>query len=218
LAAFHAGLEGIQKALLDGLARVPAAPVSAATATPPTVPAMDWTPMVQGLESLRTAILERPPVALPVPPAAPLPVPPAVERVAGEPRDSLLAEKLSEGLAALGEDLTRAVSVTHSSTLAERVDSLSHELEMIHSTLATLKDLAGQQRDHLRGAQELLATRARQGTVEFELTEDMLKNERAFLERFHEVLAKTERAATPAPVSGAGSNPETLPPRIEPSP
>jgi len=100
--------------------------------------------------------------------------------------------------------------VTHSTAMAERVDSLSHELEMIHSTLATLKDLAGQQRDHLRGAQELLAARARQGTVEFEVTQDMLTNERAFLERFHEVLAKTDRSPDPSVPAAPVSEPPKL--------
>ena len=74
-----------------------------------------------------------------------------------------------------------------------RMDSLSHELEMIHSTLATLKDLASQQRDHLRTAQELLAIRAKQGTVELEVTQEMLANERAFMDRFHEVLDQVQK-------------------------
>jgi hypothetical protein len=69
---------------------------------------------------------------------------------------------------------------------------------MIHSTLATLKDLAEQQRNHLRDAQELLATRARQGTVEIDLTQEMLSNERAFLEKFHEVLSQTKPEDPPA--------------------
>ncbi|MBL9174332.1 MAG: hypothetical protein JNL10_12410, partial [Verrucomicrobiales bacterium] len=69
----------------------------------------------------------------------------------------------------------------------------SHELEMIHSTLATLKDLAAQQRDHLQAAQELLATRARQGTVEVEVTQEMLANERAFMERLQTVLESAQR-------------------------
>lgn len=158
LAAFHAGLEGIQNTLQTGLARA-------------------FTP---------------PPAVIPVPSQE-------VTLARDEAREAVLAERLTEGLAALREDLTRAVAVTHSTAMAERVDSLSHELEMIHSTLATLKDLAGQQRDHLRSAQDLLAARARQGTVEFEVTQDMLTNERAFLERFHEVLAKTDRAPEPPP-------------------
>ncbi|MBN8246341.1 MAG: hypothetical protein J0L84_02720 [Verrucomicrobia bacterium] len=64
---------------------------------------------------------------------------------------------------------------------------------MIHSTLASLKDLASQQRDHLRAAGELLATRAKQGTVEVEITQEMLANERAFMERFHQVLEQAQK-------------------------
>jgi hypothetical protein len=58
--------------------------------------------------------------------------------------------------------------------------------------LASLKDLARQQRDHLKNAQELLATRAKQGTVEVELTQEMLSNERAFMERFQQVLDEAQ--------------------------
>ncbi len=71
--------------------------------------------------------------------------------------------------------------------------SLMHEMEMLHSTLATLKDLAAQQRDHLKSSQDLLQTRTQQGVVEIQLTQEMLTNERAFLEKFHEVLASTEQ-------------------------
>ena len=108
-----------------------------------------------------------------------------------------MATQLGEGLKALREDLSRAITAVHSGTMADKVESLSHELEMIHSTLATLKDVAAQQRDHLRSAQELLATRARQGTVEIDLTQEMLTNEQAFLERFHQVLADAQRDPEP---------------------
>ena len=64
---------------------------------------------------------------------------------------------------------------------------------MIHSTLATLKDLAAQQRDHLRTAEELLVTRAKQGTIEVEVTQEMLANERAFMERVHQVLEDVQK-------------------------
>jgi hypothetical protein len=64
---------------------------------------------------------------------------------------------------------------------------------MIHSTLATLKDLAAQQRNHLRAAEELLVARAKQGTIEVELTQEMLANERAFMERVHQVLEDAQK-------------------------
>lgn len=78
---------------------------------------------------------------------------------------------------------------------------------MIHSTLATLKDLSAQQRDRLRDAQELLAMRARQGTVELEVTQEMLGNERAFLERVHEVISQAQRSPEKP------EEPPPLPPR-----
>jgi hypothetical protein len=114
---------------------------------------------------------------------------------------------LADGLKALREDLSKAITAVHSGTMAEKVESLSHELEMIHSTLASLKDVAAQQRDHLRQAQELLATRAKQGVVEFELTQEMLSNERAFLDQFHRAIEQSQRPPpSPAPV------PPPLPP------
>ncbi|MFU8892892.1 MAG: DNA repair ATPase [Luteolibacter sp.] len=70
-----------------------------------------------------------------------------------------------------------------------KLRSVLHELEMMHSTLATLKDLAAAQRDHLDGARRLLDERARQGSIEIEVTQDLLANEAAFLEHFHTALA-----------------------------
>ncbi len=101
--------------------------------------------------------------------------------------------QLGEGLKALGEDLSRSLQAAQTPAITGKIDSLSHELEMIHSTMATLKDLAAQQRDHLKNAQELLATRAKQGTVEVEITQEMLANERAFMERFQQVLDQAQK-------------------------
>jgi len=64
---------------------------------------------------------------------------------------------------------------------------------MVHSTLATLKDLAARQRDHLNDARKLLDERARQGSVEIEVTQDLLANESAFLEHFHNALAQARK-------------------------
>ena len=148
---------------------------------------VDLTQLGQGLEALRETLkagLQRP--------AAKEPSERASRSAASE-----LAAQLGEGLKALREDLSRAITAVHSGTMADKVESLSHELEMIHSTLATLKDVAAQQRDHLRAAQELLAARAKQGTVEIDLTQEMLTNEQAFLERFHQVLAEAQREPEP---------------------
>lgn len=99
---------------------------------------------------------------------------------------------LADEFRAMREDLTRAISSVHSGTTAERLASVSHEMKMLHSMLATLKDVASQQRNHLRNVEELLVTRARQGTVELELTQEMLTNEQAFLERVQQVIAEVQ--------------------------
>jgi hypothetical protein len=71
--------------------------------------------------------------------------------------------------------------------------SVLHELEMVHSTLSTLKDLASRQREHLDDARRLLGERARQGSVEIEITQDLLANESAFLEHVHKALSEAKK-------------------------
>ena len=66
-------------------------------------------------------------------------------------------------------------------------------MEMVHSTLATLKDMAAKQRDHLQKSQELLETRAKQGSVEVEVTQEMLGNESVFLEHFQKAIAEAQK-------------------------
>lgn len=188
LSGFQSGLEAIQQTLAGALATPPPppqvvvdlAPVNeslkalqelakadgrAAGAAPAVN--LDLAPIGRGLESLREALVER--LANP---SAPPP-----------------GDRLADGLAALREDLGRAITAVHSGTVAEAMKRMEHELEMVHGTLASLRDLAAQQRDHLRTAEDLLAARAKQGVVEFEVTQEMLANERAFLERFHQALA-----------------------------
>lgn len=80
-----------------------------------------------------------------------------------------------------------------------RMRSVLHELEMVHATLASLRDMAGQQRDYLQSAREQLAVRAKQGVIEFEVTDEMLANEKQFLDRFQEILANRETPAAPEP-------------------
>ena len=141
LSGFQAGLESIQETLEKQLSK----------SQPP---ALDLAPLGHSLESLRATIEQRLKA-------------PDRETVQSKPGDGEIAAQVGEGLKAFREDLTRAISALQTtSSSSTQVASLSHELEMIHSTLATLKDLAAQQRDHLRNAQELLATRAKQGTVE----------------------------------------------------
>lgn len=175
LSQFQSGLESIQSTIASAVAR-PQAPVT-----------VDLGTLGQSLELLRTSLEERLTRVLSA--ATPPPAPASAMPVGIE----ALGAQLGEGLRALGADLSRAVGAAQGGATASKVDSLSHELEMIHSTLVTLKDLASQQRDHLHAAQELLATRARQGTVEVEVTQELLANERAFMERLQTVLEAAQR-------------------------
>jgi hypothetical protein len=175
LSQFQSGLESIQSTIASAVTR-PQAPVT-----------VDLGTLGQSLELLRATLEERLTRVLSA--ATPAPVPASVLPAGIE----TLGAQLGEGLRALGAELSRAVGAAQGGATASKVDSLSHELEMIHSTLATLKDLAAQQRDHLHAAQELLATRARQGTVEVEVTQEMLANERAFMERLQTVLEAAQR-------------------------
>jgi len=201
LAGFQAGLEAIQETLAGAVARPPLPPSVVVNLEPvnrslealhsllerkpqdagtPVAAAMDLTPIARSLESLRDALTQR--LSTPAP----------------APEPAALREPLTAGLQALREDLGRAISAVHSGTMADAMKRMEHELEMVHSTLATLKDIAARQRDHLRTAEELLAVRAKQGVVEFEVTQEMLANERAFLDKFHQVLASRPEAEPPA--------------------
>jgi hypothetical protein len=100
---------------------------------------------------------------------------------------------IASALGDLRSDLTKAVSTANESASSDRMKSLMHELEMVHSTLATLKNLAALQRDQLQASRELLETRAKQGSLEIEITQDLLGNEAAFLEKFHEAIAEARR-------------------------
>lgn len=182
LSGFQAGLEAIQDTLQQGISRPPAPAV------------LELGPIAQSLDALRTTVEKR--LARPASPEAP-----------GKSDARLMAAQLGEGLAALREDLSRAITAVHSGTMADAMKRMEHEMEMVHSTLATLKDLTEQQRNHLREAQELLATRARQGTVEIDLTQEMLSNERAFLEKFHQVLAETQGAEDSGQAAGSEAAP-----------
>ncbi len=94
----------------------------------------------------------------------------------------------------------------------ERLHVVNHELEMVHTTLASLRDMATKQRDYLQGAREELATRAKQGVIEIEMTDEMLGNEKQFLDKFQEALANRQapKEATPA---SKKPEPEKLPAR-----
>jgi hypothetical protein len=97
---------------------------------------------------------------------------------------------IGQAIEALRADLAKANAEETTGSTPPKLRSVLHELEMMHSTLATLKDLAATQRDHLDDARKLLDERARQGNVEIEVTQELLANEAAFLEHFHNALAK----------------------------
>jgi hypothetical protein len=186
LAQFQTGLEGIQNTLASAANR-PKEPV-----------VLDVSALGQSLDSLRTSLEERLACVIAAATPAPQPVTPVAPASSSAADLERVGAHLRDGLKVLGENLARSIQTAQSPAPANgldgKVESLSHELEMIHSTLSTLKDLAMQQRDHLRNAQELLATRAKQGTVELEITQDMLANEHAFMERFQRVLDEAQKS------------------------
>jgi len=215
LAAFQTGLEAIGQTLQSGLSREPApvrvdlAPVERslgaietalqkqaaqpAAAAPASIN-LDLTPVSRGLEALRKAVVEQ-------------------LRAASEPAAGAgavgggLSAQLSEGLLGLREDLSRAITAVHSGTMADAMKRMEHEMEMVHSTLATLKDIAARQRDHVRNVEEMLVARAKEGTVELQLTQEMLENEQAFLEKFQQAIAGAQQPDPKRPPALPGAQP-----------
>lgn len=173
LVAFHTGLQSIQETLEKQLGR-PAAPV-----------AVDLGSLGAGLEALRATIERRFPAEI----AAPA-------RDGGAKSHGSTTRGLDDGVKALAEALGRALTTARSDTEAQKIDTLWHELEAIRTTLARLKGVASQRRHYLQSAQEMLAARAKQGAFAVELTQEMLTNERAFLEKFDEAF---ESAPKPPP-------------------
>jgi len=165
------GLEALQAAMENQSARPQAAP------QPVTI---DLGPLSQSLEALRATVEKR--LAQP-----------AKKDAAGDGSFTLLAEKLGEGLNALRHDLSKAIVTGQTGTASDAMKRMEHEMEMVHSTLATLKDMAARQRDHLRTSQELLETRAKQGSLEIDVTQEMLSNEAAFLEHFQKAIADAQK-------------------------
>lgn len=174
LSGFQSGLEGIQKVMADSLSKPP----------PPAPPApqvtIDLAPLEKHLEALRATVDQR--LAQP-----------GKKDDNGHGDFNAVAAKLGEGLNALRADLSRAISVVHTGTMAEAMKRMEHEMEMVHSTLASLKDMAARQRDHLQKSQELLETRAKQGSLEIDVTQDMLSGEGNFLEQFQQAIEEAQR-------------------------
>jgi hypothetical protein len=94
--------------------------------------------------------------------------------------------------------------------VTERLRVVNHELEMVHATLASLRDMATKQRDYLQGAREELAARAKQGVIEIEMTDEMLANEKQFLDKFQQALAN--RQITKEDIEAGKAEAEERPP------
>jgi hypothetical protein len=109
------------------------------------------------------------------------------------PQIALNLEPLERGLAEFRRDVSQSIAAAQAGSMADKLDRINHEIEMLHSTLSTLKDMAARQRDHLVKARELLDTRAKQGVVEIDVTQEMLANQQAFLEQFHKVLQERKK-------------------------
>jgi hypothetical protein len=127
-----------------------------------------------------------------------------LQRRHGGPSEAALPDSgalLAAEFRAMREELARSISAVHAGATAERLAAVSHEMRILYNMLATLKEVAGQQRNHLRNVENLLTTRARDGTVELELTQEMLSNEQAFLERVQQVIAEAQQPASSKPSS-----------------
>lgn len=203
LSGFQSGLEGIQQVIASQLNK---------PAPPPPQVNVDMTPVGKGLEALQAALEKQfarpqatpPPVAIDLGPLSQSLealrasvekrlAQPAKKDDAGDGNFNQLTAKLGEGLNALRQDLSQAIAAVHTGTVGDAMKRMEHEMEMVHSTLATLKDMAARQRDHLRTSQELLETRAKQGSLEIDVTQEMLSNEGAFLEHFQKAIAEAQK-------------------------
>jgi hypothetical protein len=173
LATFQGGLESIRDTLDQRLS---------AAAKPEEKSAVDADVLAKTIEALRLSLESRPSQA-----------------AAGGGDIGVLVKQFTDGMKALRVELSRALRTAHSGQLAQKVDSLTHELEMIHSTMSSVEDLARQHRDQIRLSQELLAARAKQGTLEVEVTQEMLENQSIFLRRFNEALAASKQPPAPKP-------------------
>jgi hypothetical protein len=118
-------------------------------------------------------------------------------RVAGQ--IALLGENLHRATTVLEQGLRPSAPAASEPELYARWRNLEHEIEMVHATLAAVQDLAIQQREKLEAARAELARRAKQGVVEFELTDEMLQNQQVFLEEFQAAMRRRRGGEDPPP-------------------
>ncbi len=181
LSSVQAGLEAIQATMEKQLSK------------PQPQFVVDFSPLQPGLESLRAAIESQSSNS------AKQSGDGAITR-----NEIVISEQFTEAMNSLREELSRAIAADRASTVAERLSNVLHEMKIMHSTLATLKDVTSQQRDHLRNVEEKLTAQAKDGVVEFALTQEMLQNEQAFLDKFQQALSQTEKPAEPEPIKKPG--------------
>ena len=92
--------------------------------------------------------------------------------------------QLREGFEKLGADLSRVVESTQQGPVSQKVDLLAQDLAAIQGTMAALQQLTAQRLEHLRGAQTKMATRVQEDSAALALAQELLSNERVFLEQF----------------------------------
>ncbi len=224
LAAFQSGLESIQETLARQLSTPNQQPPVVIDLTPVTQGlsaiqsalenqlskgrdpvVVDFSGLNQNLEALRKVVEKRLESASQGAVAAPAPV-------AEAPSDSaVVAREMATSVQAMGESLVRVLGEMQSSLLAKRLESLNNDVVAMYNTLETLKDLAREQSINLRAAQDTLTARAKQGTMEIEVTQDMLTNERLFLEKVHQMLSERQQPPTvnPPPSTDAIRKPKS---------
>ncbi len=223
LSGFQAGLESIQETLAaqlsrprpapqvnidlgpvnDNLAALKNAMQTAGAAGHAQALKLDLGPLAESLKGIQSA-LERRPLAQ---------SDAGISTTSGVPAENSLtqfAQQMSSELGQLRLGLTTALADMHEGVMAKRLEALNDEITSVYNTLETIKDLAREQSINLRAAQDLLTARAKQGTVEIELTQDMLTNERLFLERFHEMLSNRMQRQTSPPPLQTGAKPPPL--------
>ena len=131
------------------------------------------------------------------------------ERLVARTRATPEASRVAVRIPATGVSRSRAFEVLTGGPVAP--ESLAKTLELtdnFHQYTDSLDLLDADSRGAL-----LLAVRAKQGTIEIEVTQEMLSNEREFLERFQKALSTTAPsdspsqpkpvAVAPAPAPGA---------------
>ncbi len=160
LTAFHASLQGIQQTLEQRLGGGAALKV-------------DLSSLTEAIGGLKASAA-----------AAAVPAPTAAAPIDRAPVEGVSPALLRSTLQELASTLREMSDRGDNAPTTRKIDLLWHEVEAIRTTLARLKALTDQRSQYLDNAGQMLAARAKEGTFAIELTQEMLTNERAFLESF----------------------------------